>query len=159
MYFHTKKYWIYRPLSASSANDFACSQILQMNQHSVSVTIIHKVSAHGNTWEQLPHSEGWKFYPLVWILWSSFGYQTFEHLLHSPVWTTLWQLHSEEHFKLNRAWKTAAKMICELPQIANTRYLDPLVLSLTCNQSWMAGKLDLSSARKIQECTPSPAFL
>ena len=40
--------------------------------------------------------------------------------------STLWQLNSEEHLKLNRAWNTAVKMIWELPHATHTCFLESL---------------------------------
>ena len=36
----------------------------------------------------------------------------------------LWQLNSEEHFRLNRAWNTATKIIWDLPHATHTRFLE-----------------------------------
>ena len=36
----------------------------------------------------------------------------------------LWQLNSEEHFRLNRAWNTATKIIRDLPHATHTRFLE-----------------------------------
>ena len=38
----------------------------------------------------------------------------------------LWQLNSEEHFKLNRSWNTAIKIIWDLPHSTHTRFLESL---------------------------------
>ena len=38
----------------------------------------------------------------------------------------LWQLNSEEHFKLNRSWNTAVKIIWDLPHPTHTRFLESL---------------------------------
>ena len=38
----------------------------------------------------------------------------------------LWQLNCDEHHKLNKAWKTAVKMIWDLPFAAHTRFLEYL---------------------------------
>ena len=40
--------------------------------------------------------------------------------------STLWQLNSVEHLKLNRSWNTAVKMIWDLPHATHTRYLESL---------------------------------
>ena len=40
--------------------------------------------------------------------------------------STLWQLNSEEHLKLNRSWNTAVKIIWDLPHSTHTRFLEPL---------------------------------
>ena len=40
--------------------------------------------------------------------------------------STLWQLNSEEHFKLNRSWNTAVKIIWDLPHPTHTRFLESL---------------------------------
>ena len=40
--------------------------------------------------------------------------------------STLWQLNSMEHLKLNRSWNTALKIIWDLPHSSHTRFLEPL---------------------------------
>ena len=40
--------------------------------------------------------------------------------------STLWQLNSEEHQKLNRSWNTAVKIIWDLPHPTHTRFLESL---------------------------------
>ena len=40
--------------------------------------------------------------------------------------STLWQLASEEHLKLNRSWNTAAKIVWDLPHPTHTRFLESL---------------------------------
>ena len=40
--------------------------------------------------------------------------------------STLWQLNSEEHLKLNRSWNTAVKIIWDLPHPTHTRFLESL---------------------------------
>ena len=40
--------------------------------------------------------------------------------------STLWELNSEEHFKLNRAWNIAVKMIWDLPYATRTCFLESL---------------------------------
>ena len=38
----------------------------------------------------------------------------------------LWKLNSEEHFKLNRSWNIAMKIIWDLPHSTHIRFLEPL---------------------------------
>jgi hypothetical protein len=40
--------------------------------------------------------------------------------------STLWQLASEEHLKLNRSWNTAVKIVWDLPHPTHTRFLESL---------------------------------
>ena len=40
--------------------------------------------------------------------------------------STLWQINSDEHQKLNRSWNTAVKIIWDLPLPTHTRFLEPL---------------------------------
>ena len=40
--------------------------------------------------------------------------------------SSLWQLDSEEHLKLNRSWNTAVKIIWDLPHSTHTRFLESL---------------------------------
>ena len=42
--------------------------------------------------------------------------------------STLWQLASEEHLKLNRSWNTAVKIVWDLPHPTHTRFLESLSL-------------------------------
>ena len=52
----------------------------------------------------------------------------------------LWQLYTEEHFKLNRSWTTAVKIILDLPQPTHTRFLESLCPTLS--QYWLVDPLD-----------------
>ena len=40
--------------------------------------------------------------------------------------SALWQLNSEEHFKLNRSWNTTVKIVWDLPHPTHTRFLESL---------------------------------
>ena len=40
--------------------------------------------------------------------------------------SSLWQLSSDEHFKLTRSWNTAVKIIWDLPHSTHTRFLEYL---------------------------------
>ena len=40
--------------------------------------------------------------------------------------SSLWQLNSEEHFRLNRSWNTAIRLIWKLPLSTHTRFLESI---------------------------------
>ena len=66
--------------------------------------------------------------------------------------SSLWQLNSEEHFRLNRSWNTAVRMIWNLPIPTHTRFLESLSpiahLEATLHTRYIGFVANLSSCSK-----------